>query len=266
MQPRRIRACRRLTGSRPSVALAATKMSLKLLVDKRNQTVLFAEAGKDFVDFLFHCLALSVGTIMSLLAKTGVAGGFGNLYASVENLSDPYIKPREKDALLNPKAPKALSSGSDLLHLLLPKALPSAPINYYTCSFSCSSSFSPDGSCRSWVTDSPSTKCPGCNNAMSNKVSWVAGPAADAASSAEVPGGESGYVSGFTYMVMDDLVVKPLSTISSNTLLSRLNVQKIGDLEEKVVDFGLDEALKLLNASLHSKTVLTDIFSERKHQ
>ncbi|XP_010031006.3 uncharacterized protein LOC104420928 [Eucalyptus grandis] len=101
---------------------------------------------------------------------------------------------------------------------------------------------------------------------MSNKVSWVAGPAADASSSAEVPGGESGYVSGFTYMVMDDLVVKPLSTISSNTLLSRLNVQKIGDLEEKVVDFGLDEALKLLNASLHSKTVLTDIFSERKHQ
>ncbi|XP_056169055.1 uncharacterized protein LOC115662783 [Syzygium oleosum] len=241
---------------RPRPSMAATKMSLKLLVDQRNQTVLFAEAGKDFVDFLFHCLALPVGTIVSLLPKTGVAGSLRNLYASVENLSDTYIERREKEALLNPKA----RTGPDVLRLLLPDSPPSAPVNYYTCA--------PNGGgyygapCSSYVTNSPSTKCPGCSHTMSKKLSWVAGPAVGATSTAKVPGGEGGYVRGIvTYMVMDDLIVKPMSTISCITLLNRFNVHEIGDLKEKVIDFGLDEAIKLLNTSLHSKTVLTDIFS-----
>lgn len=241
--------------------MAATKMSLKLLVDKRNQTVLFAEAEKDFVNFLFHCLALPVGTIMSLLTKAGTVGGIGNLYGSVENLGDTFIKPREKDALLNPKTQR---SSPDVLLSLLPEAPPSVPITYYTCPRNSSDLFGVNTSCRSCVTGSPSTKCPGCNDAMSKKLSWVVGPDADAASSAEVPGGEGGYVTGVTYMVTDELVVKPMSPISSITLLKRFNVQEIEDLQEKVVDFGLDEAIKLLNASLHSKTVLTDIFSGRK--
>ncbi|XP_030552508.2 uncharacterized protein LOC115756751 [Rhodamnia argentea] len=98
---------------------------------------------------------------------------------------------------------------------------------------------------------------------MSKKLSWVAGPAAGAPSSAKVLGGEAGYVkSVVTYMVMDDLVVKPMSTISSITLLNQFNVHEIGHVQEKLIDFGLEEAIKLLSASLHSKTVLTDIFSE----
>jgi hypothetical protein len=52
---------------------------------------------------------------------------------------------------------------------------------------------------------------------------------------------EEGYVRGtVTYMVMDDLEVKPLSTNSLVTLLSQFNVD-IRDLEEKVVDVGMDE-------------------------
>ncbi|KAI3412579.1 uncharacterized protein J3R85_017201 [Psidium guajava] len=238
------------------------KTSLKLLVDKKNRTVLFAEAGKDFVDFLFHCLALPVGTIVSLLPKAGVADGLRNLYASVENISDAYIELREKEALLNPKA---RSSGPEVMRLLLPEAPPSAPIELYTCPDRTASPFGHSNTCCSRVTDCPSTRCPACNNTMSKKLSWVAGPAgpaAGAASSAMVPGGEGGYVKGVvTYMVMDDLVVKPMSTISCITLLNRFNVHEIADLQEKVIDFGLDEAIKLLRASLHSKTVLTDIFS-----
>ena len=76
---------------------------------------------------------------------------------------------------------------------------------------------------------------------MSKKLSWIAGPAVGATSTAKVPGGEGGYVSGVTFMVMDDLVVKPMSPISGITLLKRFNVHEIEDLEEKVVDFGLDE-------------------------
>ncbi len=53
---------------------------------------------------------------------------------------------------------------------------------------------------------------------------------------------EGGYVEEVvTYMVMDDLSVKPLSTVSIMTLLDKLNVKEIATLEEKVVDLGMDE-------------------------
>ena len=42
-------------------------------------------------------------------------------------------------------------------------------------------------------------------------------------------------------MVMDDLEVKPMSTISSITLLNKFNVKHIGALEEQVVELGMDE-------------------------
>ncbi|XVE69081.1 hypothetical protein DITRI_Ditri09bG0121500 [Diplodiscus trichospermus] len=55
-------------------------------------------------------------------------------------------------------------------------------------------------------------------------------------------------------MIMDDLVVRPMSTISCITLLNKFNIKDVGVLEEKVVDVGTDE----------SKTVLTDVFLGKK--
>ncbi|XP_059458478.1 uncharacterized protein LOC132188085 [Corylus avellana] len=74
---------------------------------------------------------------------------------------------------------------------------------------------------------------------------------------------EGGYMKGLiTYMVMDDLDIKPISmsTISAISLLIKFNVKDVGAVEEKVVDFGIDEGVKLLKASMQSKTVLTDVF------
>ena len=48
-------------------SMEETKVSLKLLTDTESQRVLFAEAGKEFIDFLFHILALPVGTFIPLL-------------------------------------------------------------------------------------------------------------------------------------------------------------------------------------------------------
>ncbi|CAM8952215.1 unnamed protein product [Rhodiola kirilowii] len=61
-------------------------------------------------------------------------------------------------------------------------------------------------------------------------------------------------------MVMDDLAVKPMSTISSISLLNTFNIKDVGVLEETTVTVDMAEGLKLLRASLHSKTVLTDVF------
>ena len=55
---------------------------------------------------------------------------------------------------------------------------------------------------------------------------------------------EGGYVKGLvSYMVMDDLEVKPMSIISSTiTLLNTFNVKEMGALDEKVVvNLGMDE-------------------------
>ena len=94
-----------------------TNVSLKLLVDTKGERVLYAEASKIFVDFLFNILLLLVGTVRKLLTKQGMVGFLANLYESVESLSDTYIQPTaNKDTLLKPKVS---SYGTDV-PLLLP--------------------------------------------------------------------------------------------------------------------------------------------------
>ncbi|KAJ1694929.1 hypothetical protein LUZ63_011627 [Rhynchospora breviuscula] len=63
-----------------------------------------------------------------------------------------------------------------------------------------------------------------------------------------------------TYTVMDDLSVSPMSTTSTITFLGQFSARDVSCLEEKTVKLGRKEALRLLKASLQSKTVLTDVF------
>nr|POE45073.1 hypothetical protein CFP56_25005 [Quercus suber] len=60
-------------------------------------------------------------------------------------------------------------------------------------------------------------------------------------------------------MVSDDLAVEPLTSIIG-TLRNKFNVKDIGALDEKVVHLDMDVGLKLLKASLQSKSILTDVF------
>jgi hypothetical protein len=84
--------------------------------------------------------------------------------------------------------------------------------------------------------------CPSCKSPMTTEVSYVDPPSDIKASSSS----EGGYVKGLiTYMVMDNLDVKPMSTISAITLLSKFNVTDVGAVEEKVVDFGMDEVYNI---------------------
>ena len=45
--------------------MAAAKVSLKLLIDKKSHQALFAEAAKELVDFLITILALPIGPVMA---------------------------------------------------------------------------------------------------------------------------------------------------------------------------------------------------------
>jgi hypothetical protein len=83
------------------VAMPSSKMSLKLLIDSKHNKVVFAEAGKDFVDFLLTLLALPLGTVIQLLTKSTMIGCISSLYGSLEKLDESYLQPNQnKDSLL----------------------------------------------------------------------------------------------------------------------------------------------------------------------
>lgn len=206
--------------------MAEPTLSLKLLIDTHEKRVLFAEAGKDFVDFLFHILTMPVGTVTSLLRKQENVGSLPNLYQSIENLNVSYIQPNKtKDSLLKPAVSPV--NGSSLL--LLPAAVEDSRMTkkFYRCR----------STCLSYVSDSPNAACPNCGNKMTSNATYVAPPAVQ-----PLPSSEGGFVKELVnYMVMDNLVVTPLSAISSIVLLNKLNVKDLSTLEEKVVNFGMDE-------------------------
>lgn len=82
-----------------------TNVRLKLLIDTETRSVLYAEADKDFIDFLFNLLSLPLGAVIRLLTKEHMVGCLGNLYESVQTLNETcFIKPSQaKEALLRPK-------------------------------------------------------------------------------------------------------------------------------------------------------------------
>ncbi|XVE52739.1 hypothetical protein DITRI_Ditri02bG0147300 [Diplodiscus trichospermus] len=231
-----------------SIAMAETKLSLKLLIDKKANKVLFAEAGKEFVDFLFYLLSLPVGTIINLLKSETMVGCIGNLYESLENLNEAYLQPNQhKNLLLKPDMPNVVIG----VPLLLPDTSQDpAQRKYYNCSYyRCS-----NGS--RYVTNNPNTLCPSCGNSMSTEVSFVGMNPGKAGSTSE-----GGVVKGLaTYMVMDDLTITPMSMISGIALLNKCNIKDFSALEERMVEFSINEGPEMLRASLQSKTALTYVF------
>ncbi|CAL4965324.1 unnamed protein product [Urochloa decumbens] len=183
-------------------------LSMKILIDTKAQRVLFAEASKEVVDFLFSLLALPVATAVKLLGTDAMVGSVGNLYASVENLESTYVLPgAAKGALLSPTVPSpAASSNSSLLRLPEPPSSGQEQPN--TLLYRCRSI-----GCRSYMLGA-------YGKAAANK----------------------GFVQGImTYTVTDNLSVTPMSSISSITLLNTFAVTDIAALQEKTVQLGYAE-------------------------
>ncbi|KAH7838593.1 hypothetical protein Vadar_028740 [Vaccinium darrowii] len=80
-------------------------ITLKLLVDTKSNKVVYAEAKKDFVDFLFGLLELPIGTVLSLLINRGMSGSgsLGKIHESVKTLDQEYLQSDQtRKALLSP--------------------------------------------------------------------------------------------------------------------------------------------------------------------
>ncbi|XP_047042512.1 uncharacterized protein LOC124646445 [Lolium rigidum] len=247
---------------------SSNKISLKLLVDTKSKKVLFAEAGKEFVDFVFSLLTLPIGAVVKLISAGTMQGSIGRLYQSVDNIGASYLQPnKDKSDLLQPKV-----LHPDARELLLlqgggngdgksSSSSPLARFKMYTCAGYCAT-----------ATMEAKAACPQCKQAMATEVTFVlpsAAPKASSASASEAGGSggdeTGGYVKGLvTYMVTDGLEVTPMSAISSITLISKFSVNKDVELAEKFVSVGMDEGLGLLKAALRSDTVLSDVFIAKK--
>ncbi|KAJ8620820.1 hypothetical protein MRB53_029349 [Persea americana] len=218
------------------------KLSLKLLIDKTGNRLLFAEAGKDFIDLLLSFLALPLGSVIRLLAnKSHIDVSISSLYESVENLSETYIRSGLDKISLQGLVTPSLSSCSRRSQpppLLLysdtdAKTEATTKWYYYTCDYSGSHPYYENGR-QQYVSDVKGTTCPGCRRAMESEAEYVA-PAPATTSSVDSGGDGKGEKSSEE---RGDL----------------------GALEEKVVKVGVEEVLSLLKASLQSKTALTDVF------
>ncbi|OMP02617.1 hypothetical protein COLO4_10955 [Corchorus olitorius] len=286
--------------------MAAPSVTLKLLIDTENNKVLFAEAGKGFVDFLFNMMLLPVGTFLRLFdeEEDNMGGSLGSLYQSINKLSNDYVP--SKEALLNPKVvddhsisclthllPNVIQSQSSdqspypppptvwtpyppppLVWTQCPPAVrmintaygvypganaiqhqpPSYTEENYKCS-NCNNYFNFISALKGYYHNKP---CPSCG------VTLVLVALDDKPKSSE----NGGHVIGFIYLIMDDLAVSPMSIVPTITLLhSKFNIKDVSStIEERLVDVGRDEALKLLKTSMLSKTVLTAVFLRSNEQ
>jgi len=209
------------------MASSSTKLTLKLLIDSKGEKVLFAEASKPVVDFFLNLLCLPIATVIRILKKNRMVGSIANLYQSVENLDETYMQTEQhKDLLLKTSAPVS-SQISGLLPSINDTSFNTSTNVFYKC---------PNHS--GYVTCDRSTRCPHCGNTMTREMQLVGEKVANVQNSAD----KSGFVREVvTYMVMDDLVIQPMSSISSITLLNKFNIKEVGALQEKVVELDMNK-------------------------
>ncbi|KAK8951064.1 hypothetical protein KSP39_PZI003788 [Platanthera zijinensis] len=126
-----------------------SKMTLKLLIDAGSNKILFAEAEKDFIDFMFSLLLLPLGSVIKLVAPQTTLGSIGKLYQSVENMNGTYLVPNlNKSTLLQPTVSALV--GASPLHLTGTIATPKPKKTGY-CEY-----------CQRQVNISDCNTCPDC--------------------------------------------------------------------------------------------------------
>lgn len=147
-------------------------------------------------------------------------------------MSDTYIHPnKDKRFLLEPEV---FMPGAKV-----PLLLPNVGSTFRQL-YKCSSSSTYVGCLRD-LTDGNNTDCLGCGKKKNSFATFTVTDQPPGAIETFSTSEEGYVVEKVTYMVMDDLDVKPMSTTSIVTLLTQFNINDIRVIEEKVVELGMDE-------------------------
>jgi hypothetical protein len=240
---------------------AANSITIKLMVSKRSGKIMYAEAGKDFVDLLFSFLVLPTGAIakQALVSKDNKEKDdtkvccITNLYKSVESLSPSFMK-GDKAVLLDPKVFSATYT-SDTLNIK--SSTPAPASKYYVCPRTGHSGT------HGLSTQNGTVDCSSCGRAINCEVKLEDNPLAATKDSVR----PTGYVKKtVNFFITDDLSVIPSgSTATIVQLWNKLGVKEPTELEEQNVRVGPNEVTGLLKAAMVHNTALNAVFkAERK--
>ncbi|XP_022632125.1 uncharacterized protein LOC106779037 isoform X2 [Vigna radiata var. radiata] len=214
---------------------------VKIVLRKSSGKILFAEGKADFADFLFTFLTIPLGALC-LMGGCSYDDSVDGLYKSVVDLDEDYFTTKEvKNKFVDPVLAPQFK-----LHNLLSLKNGDVP-NYF-----CYSEWDYHGK---MVKDFCLTSKRKVELYPCYYESCVASEFLDPLSDTSNNG--KAYVKGPTpYMVTDDLVVTPSSSLSVVSLLRTMNIPR-HDLQEKVVSIGKEEGVRILQASLSSRSALT---------
>ncbi|KAI8532066.1 hypothetical protein RHMOL_Rhmol11G0184600 [Rhododendron molle] len=221
---------------------ASQTMSLKILVEKEKNRIVFVEANKDFADVLFSFLTIPIGTIFGLTREHFLEGEIGclnDLYESLEKLDEDFLSSEQKGILLHPRCATDIYCRNLKVNL--------AECNeskYYVCKDAIERC--------DFVSYYQNYSCP-CGKALQYEVNLLN----------PVPHGGSGFIKpAVRFMITDDFQVLPMSTMAGLSLLGNFGAFDGSKTEERMLNVGKDEVLKLLKCSLASRTPFSDSILE----
>ncbi|KAE9618131.1 hypothetical protein Lalb_Chr03g0042921 [Lupinus albus] len=217
-----------------------TQVKVKIMYQKSDGKVVCAQGKEDFANFLLSILTLPLGAVVRLLQGNSSMGSVDGLYKSVVDLDEDLFNTKElKAKLVN----LGLAPQFKLSDQVVPISDFKAP-DYY-----CVSKSSKSRITELYLTSGNLYIYHDLYRTLNN-LDMV-----DPISENE---GTKGFGRGSTiYVVTDDLVVSPMSSISAISLINNMNTT-LRDIEEKDVSIGLKEGLSILKASLISSLALTD--------
>ncbi|KAL1814515.1 hypothetical protein ACET3Z_017089 [Daucus carota] len=209
----------------------AKKIKVKVYVQKSTNKILLAHCSQDFVNFLLSLLTVPLGKVISLFPADHESLNIEHIHQSVPKLDvGEYLKSQQlKDMLLYPKLLSQYFCPSHIFPLeeqnnfykYLKQTSTAGGRDLYSLTLDSTQSYK-------YLSDiSPISKIGG----------FVRGPT--------------------KFMVTDDLVVTPLSSMSCFAYLQELKVP-LNDIEEQEIHFGMNEAVHLLWASLTSTSALSN--------
>ncbi|KAF6160977.1 hypothetical protein GIB67_007618 [Kingdonia uniflora] len=217
----------------------ATTISIKLMVDKKTNRVVFAETKHDFVDLLLSFFTLPMGKITRLFGKISSSTAIGcmkNLHSSVETLPEDHFQTGAcRDMLFRHRRSSEVHCG----HLKL--NIDDSDRCYYRNRYDFYAFLSVYPNFSSF-TDRIITNCASISTFADGSGVFVKG------------GLEA------VYVVTNDLQVAYASMNNCISILRKLGVRDLSNLDERTVTVGLQEALQLLNCSLSSSSPMTDVF------
>ncbi|KAH9309710.1 hypothetical protein KI387_037621, partial [Taxus chinensis] len=197
--------------------------------------------------------------LLSTMEGHRIVGSATNLYESLDKLP-LVLMSGDKSELLNPKVVSRCSPS--ILEIDYGERLGHGD-NFYVCANNHNNVFGDRTTTHSLSRQAGETCV--CGNAMSCTVEFRQKGISETNSRGTAGEGSSGCGGGYvketvTFIITDDLKVMPSSTIASITLLNRLNISDLSQLEERSAEVGPKQALALLFASLCSTTPLNDVF------